>query len=228
VYVRQCIEREGSYYAFLWPNPRLLDFRDGAWVKITRGGQTRYGSIWLTEESRPYLLTNQHVMIGNIEIVEADSIQLLEMQKQAFSRVQRRSNVQAKRIGEILSGEYQEIGQREHIPSINFYDKRLEKIESQAIAVRKALAVSQEEMFFLIHGPPGTGKTTVITEIVRHLAEMDKRVLITSHTNVAVNNVMENLLHACTCEPTSIATRIGSLMGSCSEGDHYSSFFNVS
>ena len=49
----------------------------------------------------------------------------------------------------------------------------------------------------VIQGPPGTGKTTVITEIVFQLLAMkpDSKILITSQTNNAVDQVLENLLN---------------------------------
>ncbi|OGT93806.1 MAG: hypothetical protein A2286_01950 [Gammaproteobacteria bacterium RIFOXYA12_FULL_61_12] len=46
---------------------------------------------------------------------------------------------------------------------------------------------------FLVLGPPGTGKTTVILAWVRHLVAQGKRVLITSQSNKAVDNVLERL-----------------------------------
>ena len=48
----------------------------------------------------------------------------------------------------------------------------------------------------VIQGPPGTGKTTVITEIVFQLLvqKPDAKILITSQTNNAVDQVLENLL----------------------------------
>ena len=48
----------------------------------------------------------------------------------------------------------------------------------------------------VIQGPPGTGKTTVITEIVFQILEQkpDAKILITSQTNNAVDQVLENLL----------------------------------
>ncbi|MBP6456461.1 MAG: protein kinase [Chitinophagaceae bacterium] len=48
----------------------------------------------------------------------------------------------------------------------------------------------------VVQGPPGTGKTTVITEIVFQLlsANPDAKILITSQTNDAVDNVLDNLL----------------------------------
>jgi hypothetical protein len=46
-----------------------------------------------------------------------------------------------------------------------------------------------------IQGPPGTGKTTVIVEAVkRRLArDPDQRILVTSHSNLAVDNALERL-----------------------------------
>lgn len=54
----------------------------------------------------------------------------------------------------------------------------------------------QREPLTVIQGPPGTGKTTVITEIVFQILEKnpDAKILITSQTNDAVDNVLDNLL----------------------------------
>ncbi|MCH8905739.1 MAG: AAA family ATPase [Candidatus Heimdallarchaeota archaeon] len=43
----------------------------------------------------------------------------------------------------------------------------------------------------LIHGPPGTGKTTVIVEIIRHVISNGGRVIMCAPTHVAVDNVLE-------------------------------------
>jgi DNA replication ATP-dependent helicase Dna2 len=45
-----------------------------------------------------------------------------------------------------------------------------------------------------IEGPPGTGKTTLIAAVACEAAMEGKRVLITSHTNVAVDNALERIL----------------------------------
>ncbi|MDH7506795.1 MAG: AAA domain-containing protein, partial [Candidatus Thermoplasmatota archaeon] len=48
--------------------------------------------------------------------------------------------------------------------------------------------------FYLGFGPPGCGKTATITEIALHFLKNNKRLLITSFTNVAVDNVVERLI----------------------------------
>jgi superfamily I DNA and/or RNA helicase/serine/threonine protein kinase len=59
-------------------------------------------------------------------------------------------------------------------------------------AVLRALAAKD---FFVLHGPPGTGKTTFITELIlQFLARYPhKRVLLTSQTHIGVDNAIERL-----------------------------------
>jgi serine/threonine protein kinase len=51
--------------------------------------------------------------------------------------------------------------------------------------------------FLLVEGPPGTGKTTFISEVVSQLLRSapDARVLIVSQTHVAVDNALERIAH---------------------------------
>jgi len=60
----------------------------------------------------------------------------------------------------------------------------------QAMAV--ALALSSAPLG-LVKGPPGTGKTTVIEEVVTRMADSGKRVLICSESHQAVRNALERL-----------------------------------
>lgn len=67
----------------------------------------------------------------------------------------------------------------------NLNDKQLEAVTKSVLA--KDLA--------LIQGPPGTGKTTVIAEIIWQEIRKnpDCRILLTSQTNLAVDNALERL-----------------------------------
>ena len=61
---------------------------------------------------------------------------------------------------------------------------------SQQRAVRDAVAA---EEVHLVHGPPGTGKTTTAVEIIRQCVGRDESVLATAASNTAVDNVVERL-----------------------------------
>ena len=62
--------------------------------------------------------------------------------------------------------------------------------ERQRLAVRRALA---SESLFLLQGPPGTGKTQVIAELTAQFAKRGKKVLISSETHKAIDNMFERL-----------------------------------
>lgn len=55
-----------------------------------------------------------------------------------------------------------------------------------------ALALSTPDIA-LIHGPPGTGKTTVICDVVQDLVRRGQRVLLVAPTHVALDNVLERV-----------------------------------
>lgn len=65
--------------------------------------------------------------------------------------------------------------------------------DSQRDAVNHALAA---ESVAIIHGPPGTGKTTTVVELVRQAIRRGERVLACAPSNLAVDNLLERLLAA--------------------------------
>jgi RecA/RadA recombinase len=64
--------------------------------------------------------------------------------------------------------------------------------QNRAVALLSGLQAGQA---VFIQGPPGTGKTTVIVEAVKRrlAADPDERILVTSHSNLAVDNALERL-----------------------------------
>ena len=60
----------------------------------------------------------------------------------------------------------------------------------QNLAVERAM---QMRDYLLIHGPPGTGKTSVIAEIVKRYCQQGQRVMLAAFTNQAVDNMLKRL-----------------------------------
>lgn len=88
------------------------------------------------------------------------------------------------------------VSHKNKIPEMTFFNKTIETNPSQIRAVIGAL---QEKNIFLILGPPGTGKTTVIREIIYQFLKQNplSRILVVSQANVAVDNVLKGLLPFC-------------------------------
>jgi predicted DNA helicase len=71
----------------------------------------------------------------------------------------------------------------------DWHNERLN--DSQKQAVRESLAT---EDVHLIHGPPGTGKTTTAIEVIRQCVDRGESVLATAASNTAVDNLLEFLV----------------------------------
>ncbi|KAJ5422281.1 hypothetical protein N7491_010726 [Penicillium cf. griseofulvum] len=71
---------------------------------------------------------------------------------------------------------------------VEFTDPTLN--DSQKDAIRFALASRD---IALIHGPPGTGKTHTLIELILQLVQRKKRVLVCGPSNVSVDNIVERL-----------------------------------
>lgn len=97
--------------------------------------------------------------------------------------------------------------------------------EKQKEAVEKILSVPD---VCLIQGPPGTGKTTVIAEAIYQLVIRNKRVLVASQANLAVDNALERLIS----NPKIRAIRLGSAkkidssVSNITEGNVLESFYD--
>ena len=88
--------------------------------------------------------------------------------------------------GEIRSDVKILLGQKE--PNVVEVDEKSEILnESQNEALKKAI----NSEVFLIHGPPGTGKTTTLAEVIKK--HIGKKLLVTADSNVAVDNLVEKL-----------------------------------
>lgn len=69
-------------------------------------------------------------------------------------------------------------------------DEARDGAEEQREFVRKALSTND---FAIMEGPPGSGKTTVILELVCQIVRNGGRVLLCGSTHVAIDNVLERI-----------------------------------
>ncbi|XP_054895009.1 DNA-binding protein SMUBP-2 isoform X1 [Poeciliopsis prolifica] len=69
-----------------------------------------------------------------------------------------------------------------------FFNSELDDSQREAVA----FALSQRELA-VVHGPPGTGKTTTVVEIILQAVKQGQKVLCCAASNVAVDNLVERL-----------------------------------
>jgi superfamily I DNA and/or RNA helicase len=117
--------------------------------------------------------------------IQFDDNSYLEMQSALDVVIHANGNRTAE-LREMIEGElpisFEKVNDDILIPQLNL---------SQNKAVRHVLSVND---IGIIHGPPGTGKTTSLTQAIRLTLENEKQVLVCAPTNAAVDVLTEKLL----------------------------------
>lgn len=73
--------------------------------------------------------------------------------------------------------------------SLHFRNRRLNQSQQQAIT-----AIVENERMTIVHGPPGTGKTTTLIEAIEQLVKKGEKVLVSAPSNTAVDNIAKGLI----------------------------------
>src|SRR5436190_4613922 len=73
--------------------------------------------------------------------------------------------------------------------SLNFHNKELNESQQQAVT-----AITQNEQITIVHGPPGTGKTTTLIEAILQLVRNGEKILVSAPSNTAVDNIAKGLI----------------------------------
>jgi len=77
-----------------------------------------------------------------------------------------------------------------HSNNLTFYNDHLNESQQQAVT-----AIVQNQELTIVHGPPGTGKTTTLIEAIRQLTANGEKVLVSAPSNAAVDNICKGLLN---------------------------------
>lgn len=117
--------------------------------------------------------------------IQFDDNSYIEMQK-ALDEVAGARNNRVAELREILEGTenptFEKIDESVVIPQLNI---------SQNKAVRHILSSND---IAVVHGPPGTGKTTTIVQAIRLVLQTESQVLVCAPTNTAVDLLTEKLI----------------------------------
>ncbi len=73
--------------------------------------------------------------------------------------------------------------------NIHFHNQTLNESQQQATN-----AIINNEKLTIVHGPPGTGKTTTLVEAVFQLVKLGEKVLVSAPSNTAVDHIARGLI----------------------------------
>lgn len=73
--------------------------------------------------------------------------------------------------------------------SLVFNNQHLNESQQEAV-----IAIIQNENITIVHGPPGTGKTTTLIEAIVQLTKAGEKVLVSAPSNTAVDNIAKGLI----------------------------------
>jgi ATP-dependent RNA/DNA helicase IGHMBP2 len=127
----------------------------------------------------------REVAAYRVDVVNDEAARL--RQRQALDRARTAQKDRLAELRTVLLGEAAPDFQPEM--DRDFLDPTLNA--TQRAAVRFALSARDVA---IIHGPPGTGKTTTLVELVRQAVRLGERVLVCAPSNLAVDNLLERLL----------------------------------
>ncbi len=140
--------------------------------------QVAFNQLIETESERPTFRIDR----ATDEISRARQRQALDIAKHATSS-------RLATLRDVLLGIQKPLFQK--IETIEPFNKKLNASQIQAIE----FALSAEDVA-IIHGPPGTGKTTTLVELIRQITKTGGRVLAVAPSNLAVDNLLERLIDA--------------------------------
>jgi ATP-dependent RNA/DNA helicase IGHMBP2 len=175
--------------------PEVNQFKDGATIECFFAGEQPIKGVLLSLDSKvgefrlfapdfPDWIEDNGVGIKlapdqRTTLLMKTALQNLPHQKEMFSLFERLHATGSNEKKQIhLEGQ-----------SLDFKNKNLN--ESQQGAVK---AIIQNKDIVIVHGPPGTGKTTTLIEAIVQLIKAEEKILVSAPSNTAVDNIAKGLI----------------------------------
>ena len=105
-----------------------------------------------------------------------ENITLNQKSKELFSQIHDETKVEGHLIPEVKLLD-------------DYFNEKLNESQKRSVA-----GIIQNENILIVHGPPGTGKTTTLLESIRQLVKKGERILVAAPSNAAVDHIAEGLI----------------------------------
>ena len=192
------VERDGARLLASVENPedaveeqlRVISV-NGTWV--FRGEvETVRGAQCVLLSTRPHIDLERIPSKGTLDIDWAQTRVALDRQARALDKF-KAGETPGARLRALLVGADTGPSEPSYEPVARFFDHGLDDAKKTVVS-RFAAGAD----LIVTHGPPGTGKTKLIVELIRQelARNPDARILLASQTHVALDNALERLLRA--------------------------------
>lgn len=192
------VERDGARLLVTVANPedaveeqlRVISV-NGTWVFRGEVESVR-GAQCVMLSTRPYIDLEKIPGKGTLDIDWAQTRVALDRQGRALDKF-KANETPGPRLRALLIGVDTGPNEPSYEPIARFFDRSLDDAK-KAVVSRFAAGAD----LIVTHGPPGTGKTKLIVELIRQelARNPDARILLASQTHVALDNALERLLGA--------------------------------
>ena len=129
---------------------------------------------------------------GTVRMIDLGKKTRLKRQQKAIEKLYNEKTVNPE-LKNLLMNEIRYVENDISMLSIDELKDYLNRFGDNVMQKQAFLGAIGSSDIFLIQGPPGTGKTTVISELVNYIAASGQKVLLSSETHVAVDNVLERM-----------------------------------
>ena len=169
------VDTKGEFHSYSFKLDENLNFPVDYSVILYKDASIKYGKVIMCDDNT-FIFSTQTDYGNNIDVIEVaiDSSQLLQ--------------ALLERIDEIRSGN-KNLNNLMLNGSCNVNDKPM--LKGQDTALKHAL----EYPITFVWGPPGTGKTKTLSDMVIAFLNQGKRVLMVSQSNVSVDGAMLRVIH---------------------------------
>lgn len=162
----------------------LFDAESGEHVNGSLISLSEYrGEVILYTHDFPDFIENK-----NIGIRLTPDTKSFDQMHGILKRIEKNENPSLSKKFEIIHG-IQPLPQSTKVEVKTWMNKALNA--SQKGAVEHILG---EQLITIVHGPPGTGKTTTLIEAIHQLVNQDKKIVVATPSNAAVDHLAEGLL----------------------------------
>ncbi|KAJ8019245.1 DNA-binding protein SMUBP-2 [Holothuria leucospilota] len=159
----------------------------------TAASQCLSGLVWQIRSSKVIIaVENQEQRLDHSALymlIKLSNDVTYKRLKRALNDLSKSTNSHSSHLQEVLFDEAP-LGSplTSDLTDVTFFNQNLDESQREAVV----FALQQREIA-VIHGPPGTGKTTTVVEVILQAVKQGQKVVACAPSNVAVDNLVERL-----------------------------------